>query len=121
MLGVCLVAPEEVTLRGGQDAARVVEEELVKHGGDKRSDEIRQRGNRSVVATGRLRAPDRHRHESCAEVTRSVRGETVRCVAPDDSGVCEANDPRDSSWGRKEVGRVETCPDDKADEEVLED
>lgn len=87
MLGVRLVAPEEVTLRGGQDAARVEEEELVEHGGEERPEEIRQRGNRSIVAAGGPRAPDRHRHETCADVTRSIGGETVRCVAPNDSRV----------------------------------
>lgn len=120
VLAVRLVAPEEVALRGGQDAARVVEDELVEDGGDEGGEEVRERGDRGVPPAGGARAPDRDRHEARADVARGVRGEPVRRVPPDDDGVREADDPRDRGGRREEVGRVEARPDDEPDEEVLE-
>ena len=83
VLRVRLVAPEEVALRGRQHAARVREDDLVEARAGECGDDVRERGDRSVVPAGRPLTPYRHGHKPRPEITGGVGGETVRSVTPD--------------------------------------
>jgi hypothetical protein len=98
---------------------RVHEKHLVKHRRYERSHNVRQRGQRGILAPRRVHPVDRHRREPSADVARGVGCETVGGVAPDGDGVGAADGVGENVGRGEEVGGVEAGPDGEAEEEVL--
>lgn len=85
----------------------------------RRRKQVSQRCDRCVLPTGRSNPKERHRSKAPAEVARGVESETIRGESPDDDGVRESDGVwRQVRWAQ-EVGRVECCEDNNADEDTL--
>jgi len=103
---------------GGEDSARVLEDELVERVCDHSRKNVGQRRERGVLTPTGSCPPDCNCGQTPAYIASGVRGQAIACKPPNRGAICQADYPRCGGRGGEEVRWIKARRNNYSDKEV---